>query len=386
MNVFWFIPTSGDGHWLGADKGARAASLPYLGQIARAVDDLGYGGVLLPTSRDCEDAWVTASMLATMTRRLRFLVAMRPGLISPTLAARMSSAFDNFSDGRLLINVVTGGNPIELAGDGVHLDHDGRYEVTDEFLTAWRGLMQGETVDLEGKHIHVEGAQLLSPPVQRPYPALYFGGSSPAAHAVAAKHVDVYLTWGEPPARVAEKIQDMRARVAAQGRTMRFGIRLHAIVRETDAEAWAAADDLIRYVDDATIAQAQQTLAQHDSHGQQRMRALQGSGRAELELSPNLWAGVGLVRSGAGTALVGDPATVAARMQEYADLGIDTFIMSGYPHLEEAYRFAELVFPLIHLDSVADTAATARREVRPVDAMDTRVAARRPLTTGAGGA
>ncbi|NVO05957.1 MAG: LLM class flavin-dependent oxidoreductase, partial [Rhodoferax sp.] len=184
-----------------------------------------------------------------------------------------------------------------------------------------------------------------------PHPPVYFGGSSPAAHELAAEQVEAYLTWGEPPAEVAKKIDDVRARAAKKGRVVKFGIRLHVIVRETDAEAWAAADALISKLDDHTVAAAQNAFAKMDSEGQRRMAALHGSGkkrtRADLEISPNLWAGVGLVRGGAGTALVGDPQTVAARIKEYADLGLDTFVLSGYPHLEEAYRFAELVFPLL---------------------------------------
>ena len=183
---------------------------------------------------------------------------------------------------------------------------------------------------------------------------MYFGGSSAAAHELAAEQVDAYLTWGEPPEEVAKKIADVRAKAAKYQRTVRFGIRLHVIVRETEAQAWAAADSLISHLSDDTVAQAQVAFARMDSEGQRRMAALHAGGskrtRAELEISPNLWAGVGLVRGGAGTALVGDPQTVAARIREYADLGIDTFVLSGYPHLEEAYRFAELVFPLLPLD------------------------------------
>ena len=149
------------------------------------------------------------------------------------------------------------------------------------------------------------------------------------------------------PAAVAEKIADIRARAAKKGRTVRFGIRLHVIVRETIEAAWRAADELISHLDDEVIAKAQAAFSKMDSVGQQRMAALHGGNRDKLEVSPNLWAGVGLVRGGAGTALVGDAETVVARIREYADLGIDTFIFSGYPHLEESYRFAELVFPLL---------------------------------------
>ncbi len=347
MQLFWFIPTHGDSRYLGTTHGARPVNLAYFKQIAQAVDALGYDGVLIPTGRSCEDAWVVASSLIAVTERLRFLVAVRPGLTAPSLAARMAATFDRLSNGRLLINVVTGGDPVELEGDGLFLSHDERYAVTAEFLQIWRGILSGETVDYQGRHLQVRGAKTLFPPVQRPYPPLYFGGSSPAAHDLAAEQVDVYLTWGEPPAAVAEKIVDIRERAARHGRNLRFGIRLHAIVRETEAEAWAAAERLISHLDDVTIARAQQAFARMDSEGQRRMAALHGGRRDRLEVSPNLWAGVGLVRGGAGTALVGDPTTVAARIREYADLGIETFILSGYPHLEEAYRVAELLFPLL---------------------------------------
>ena len=357
-HVFWFIPTHGDGRYLGTSEAGRATSHSYMRQIAQAVDDLGYEGVLLPTGASCEDAWVVAASMIPLTKRLKFLVAIRPGLMSPTLAARMAATFDRLSDGRLLINVVTGGDPVELAGDGLHVSHDERYEITDEFLTVWRKELAGETVDLQGQHIDVRGGKLLIPGVQKPYPPLYFGGSSPAAQQVAARHVDMYLTWGEPPAQVAEKIAAVRELAAAEGRTLRFGIRLHVIVRETDEAAWRDADELISRVDESTIARAQAVFARMDSHGQNRMATLHGGSREQLEISPNLWAGVGLVRGGAGTALVGDADTVAERMHEYEAAGIDTFIFSGYPHLEEAYRFAELVFPKLNLASQPDRAAS----------------------------
>ncbi|MFZ6733243.1 FMNH2-dependent alkanesulfonate monooxygenase [Undibacterium sp. Ji42W] len=351
MNVFWFIPTHGDSRYLGTSQGARQVSFDYLKQIAVAADTQGYDGVLLPTGRSCEDAWVVASSLIGATSKLKFLVAIRPGLSSPGLAVRMAATFDRLSKGRLLINIVTGGDQGELEADGVFADHEKRYEITDEFLRVWRASLAGEGgdagYDFEGEHITVKGAKTLYPAIQKPYPPLYFGGSSEPAHELAAEQVDVYLTWGEPPAAVAAKIADMRERAAKHGRTLRFGIRLHVIVRETSDEAWKAADDLIRYVDDEVIARAQKAFAKMDSVGQQRMIALHGGKRDKLEVSPNLWAGVGLVRGGAGTALVGDPETVAARIKEYQALGIDTFIFSGYPHLEESYRFSELVFPLI---------------------------------------
>ncbi|HYW22136.1 MAG TPA: FMNH2-dependent alkanesulfonate monooxygenase [Nodularia sp. (in: cyanobacteria)] len=351
MQLLWFIPTHGEGRYLGTAIGGRAVNFDYWRQIAQAVDHLGFSGALLPTGRSCEDAWVLASALVTHTKQMKFLVAIRPGLMSPGVAARMAATFDRISGGRLLINVVTGGDPVELAGDGLHLNHEDRYKLTDEFLAAWRQIAAGETADLQGDYLNIKGGKLLFPPVQKPHPPLWFGGSSPIAQEIAAKHVDVYLTWGEPPEQVAQKIASVRRLAAAQGKTLRFGIRLHVIVRETESLAWDAANDLIRYVDEDAIAKTQQAYARMDSEGQRRMKELHNGSREALQISPNLWAGIGLVRGGAGTALVGDPDTVAQRMLEYQELGIDTFIFSGYPHLEEAYRVAELLFPRLPLEN-----------------------------------
>ncbi len=347
LNIFWFLPTSGDTRYLGKSDFGRAPTAAYLRQIAVTAENLGYDGLLIPTGSSCLDPWVTASSLVGATQRIKLLVALRTSLSGPTASARQAATLDQALGGRLLLNVVPGGDATELAADGVFLDHDARYEAADEFLTVWKRLQQGETVDFKGQHLQVQGAKNHFTPVSQPYPPLYFGGSSPAAHELAAKHVDAYLSWGEPPAQVAEKIADVRARAAKHGRTVRFGVRLHVIVRETRAEAWAEADRLISRLTDADIAAAQQNFNRMDSVGQRRMAELHGGQRDKLEISPDLWAGVGLVRGGAGTALVGDPEPVAKRLQEYADLGVDSFVLSGYPHLEEAIRFAELVFPLL---------------------------------------
>jgi alkanesulfonate monooxygenase len=277
------------------------------------------------------------------------LLALRPGYMTPNLAARQTAALDRISNGRLLLNIVTGGQPRELAGDGILLDHDERYAVTDEFLHIWRHLLEDGQIDYTGQHLIAREAKLgFFDSVQKPYPPLWFGGSSPAGIEVAAKHVDSYLTWGEPPAQVKQKLDIVRARAAERGRTLSYGLRVHLIVRETDEEAWDAANRLISHLSDETIASAQKRLREDtDSVGQLRQLELHGGRRDRLEISPNLWAGVGLVRHGVGTALVGSPETVAARLREYQALGVQTIIASGYPHLEEAYRVAELLFPVL---------------------------------------
>src|SRR5215211_3319032 len=295
LTFHWLLPTYGDsrhivggGHGLqaGTAGGARPATLDYLGQIARSAEQLGFTGALTPTGAWCEDAWLSTAMLSEVTRRLKFLVAFRPGLLSPTLAAQQAATFQRHSGGRLLLNVVVGGEPHEQRAYGDFLDK-------------------------------------------------------------AARHADVYLTWGEPPAQVAEKLDWIRALAAEQGRELRYGIRLHVIARDTSDAAWAEAQRLLDGLDPALIHDVQAGLRRSESVGQQRMLALHGGSTERLEIAPNLWAGVGLVRGGAGTALVGSHTEVADRIAEYAELGIEEFILSGHPHLEEAYWFGEGVLPVL---------------------------------------
>ncbi len=348
----WFLPTNGDGRRLvepvprpGVAGGPRPATLSYLTQIAAAAEDLGFEGALTPAGPWCDDAWVTTMALTQRTRRLKFLVAFRPGVTSPTLAAQMSASYQFHSGGRLLLNVVTGGDSAEQHGYGDWLDKDERYVRCGEFLDVVRQLWAGEVVDFEGEHLHVEGGALGRRP--EPVPPVYFAGSSPAALAIAARHADVYLTWGEPPAQVAEKLRWVRELAAEQGRTVRFGIRLHVVSRDRAADAWAAADGLLDGISDEEIAKVHARMVTTESEGQRRMLALHGGSRDDLEVSPNLWAGVGLARGGAGTALVGSHTEVADRIEEYRAIGIDEFILSGYPHLEELYWFGEGVLPVL---------------------------------------
>jgi alkanesulfonate monooxygenase len=354
IKVHWFLPTYGDGRQLvggghgvpvGSAGGVRPASLGYLTQIARAAEGLGFEAALTPTGMWCEDAWLTTAMLSQTTERLKFLVAFRPGMLTPTLAAQMASTYQRHTGGRLLLNVVTGGEPTEQRGYGDFLSKDERYARGGEFLHVVRALWRGETVDFTGEHIRVEGAALERVP--DPVPPIYFGGSSPAAGDVAAEHADVYLTWGEPPEQVAEKIAWVRKLAADRGREVRFGIRLHVIARDTSEAAWAEARRLLDALDPAAIEAVQAGLARSESEGQRRMRALHGGSAERLEVSPNLWAGIGLVRGGAGTALVGSHTEVADRIAEYHALGIDEFILSGHPHLEEAYWVGEGVLPVL---------------------------------------
>jgi len=358
IKLHWYLPTHGDGRTLlqardapldnnpgGRNeiiRGHRAGTIEYLTQIARAAEQAGFDAALTPTGSWCDDAWITTAALTQVTQRLRFLVAFRPGILAPTLAAQQAATFQRVSGGRLLLNIVTGGEDHEQRRFGDSLSKDERYARTDEFLTIMRGAWGGEPFSFEGRHLWAEDAISLEADEQ---PEIYFGGSSPAALGVAARHADVYLTWGEPPAQVAEKIEAVRALAEAEGRAIRFGIRMHTVSRDTSDEAWAAANALIADADDETIARAQEHLGSAAAVGQQRMAALHGGRRERLEVYPNVWAGVGLLRGGAGTALVGSHEEVAERIAEYHEVGISEFILSGYPHLEETFHFGEGVVP-----------------------------------------
>jgi alkanesulfonate monooxygenase len=351
IELDWFLPTGGDSRDVlpdGADAHRRRPDHAYLAQVAQACDRLGFEAVLTPCGTGCEDAWIATAALLPLTRRLKFLVAFRPTLLTPTLAAQMASTYQRMSGGRLLVNIVTGAEPAELARFGVFEDKAIRYERTGEFVEVMRGAWSGTPFDFDGRHYQVRGATTREVP--DPVPAIYFGGASAEAEHVAARGVDVYLAWGEPPAMVRERIDRIRGLAAAAGRTMRFGIRFHVITRATADAAWAAADQLLAGISPDARAAAAADFARTQSEGQRRQAALAADAAAHgdrMEIHPNVWAGIGLVRGGVGTALVGSHEEVAERIVEYHELGFDAFILSGYPHLEEAYWFGEGVMPIL---------------------------------------
>ena len=377
-DVLWFLPTHGDGRYLGSTEGARECSLPYLKQIAQAADQLGYFGVLLPTGRSCEDSWIVASALAPLTERLRFLVAVRPGLQEPAVAARMAATLDRVSNGRLLINVVTGGDPVELKGDGVFLDHAERYAVTDEFLHIWRGLLAGETVTFRGSTCAIEDGKLFFPAVQRPYPPLFFGGSSDAGMAVAAEHVDVYLTWGEPPADVAEKIAAARNAAAARGRT------LCASASASTSSCAKGGGRLARRrrPDLASSATPRSRRPRRPSRGsipsaraawRASMAAAGTTSSSPRTCGPaSAWCAAAPARRSSATR-TRSPSACAST----STVGIEHFILSGYPHLEECYRFAELVMPKLPLSEHHGRRPGVTRNAGPFGEMIANEIARR---------
>jgi alkanesulfonate monooxygenase len=351
MNVLWYM-CAPDGAYPWKPEGSRTIDYGYYKQLAQAYDHLGFTGALFATG--AHDVWPLAGALLPYTERMKFLIAFHPGLIAPTLLAKMAATFQEFSNGRLMLNVVSGDAKM-LGAYGMMLPHDERYVMADEYLTIWHRLMAGESVTHKGKYFQTEGAKLALPAgTDIQPPPLWFGGSSDSAIEVAAKHVETYLSWGETPEQMGEKVQKVKARAAEHGRELTYGIRLYVIVRQTDAKAWEAAADLYEQMDEAAIAGNKRFVSNTDSIGQQRMSAMHGgikpTNLRDLEIAPNLWAGIGLVRPGPGTAIVGSPDTVIRTLEAYQKVGVDTFILSGMPLLEEAYRFGELVLPRLPVE------------------------------------
>lgn len=365
IELNWFLPTGGDSRDVlpdGPDAHRRRPDHAYLAQIAQACDQLGFNAVLTPCGTGCEDAWVTTASLLPLTKQLKFLVAFRPTLLTPTLAAQMASTYQRMSGGRLLINIVTGAEPAELARFGVYEDKSTRYERTGEFVQIMKSAWGDTPSSFEGRHYRVDGATTREIP--DPIPPIYFGGASADALQVAAEGVDVYLTWGEPPAAAAGRIADVKALADAAGRELRYGIRFHVIARPTADEAWAVADSLLSGISDEAKAAAAADFAATQSEGQRRqatIAATAAAADARMEIYPNIWAGIGLVRGGVGTALVGSYQEVADRIVEFHEHGFDAFIFSGYPHLEEAFWFGEGVMPLLrdsgHIPALSTSAA-----------------------------
>lgn len=369
----WFIPTTGDGNYIGV-KPERESTAEYMIEVAKTAEMAGFTFALIPTGESCLDAWIVGSMIASHTRILKPLVAMRPGLIEPVLAARMAATLDVLSKGRALINIVTGGSPDDLkaTGDPLANHHDKRYDRTLEFLQVIKGLWENQIAGegneflaahagssdrglfFKGEYYAIENGASQPSPIQKPYPPIYFGGSSPAGKRTAAETADVYLMWTEPLDWIREQIDEVERLVKkvneekGLNRSLRYGLRAQVLVRETEEEAYRAAWEIISKVDQRAIDQSNQRFTRTDATNQKRQNLLRAqSVDQDYFAGPNLWTGLSAVRGGGSMLLVGTPEQVSDRILEYADLGISSFILSGYPNLEEAEITGELLLPLV---------------------------------------
>jgi alkanesulfonate monooxygenase len=363
LEFHWCVPVAGDGFHLGLPEWERPPTLDYAVAIAKAAEARGFLQLLFGMGFDNHafEAWTLATAVLASTAQISAMVAVRPGFFSAPVMAKMAATLDHLSQGRLSLNVVTGGRPDEQAMYGDYLDHDARYRRTREFIELCRRLWSTPLAfDYQGEFHTLKQTRLELLPLQRGGPAIYFGGASPPATEVGAALADVYLMWGEPLAEIRERIGDMRRLVEAAGRTkdVRYGLRINVIARATTLEAREAAREMIRFVPPEVLKRGRRTEfpnTRRQSVGQGRQWELRGKADEDWYLSPGFWAGVSIARSGAGMALVGSYEEVAAMLLEYVALGIGCFILSGYPHLEECENVGRHVLPLVregHLRSM----------------------------------
>ena len=341
----WFIPTRGDTDDYGEPL-KIAAGLEMFERVAQAAERAGFEYMLIPVGHQCWDAWMTGAMMTRKTSKIRMLIAARPSYINPVLLAKMIATFDQLSEGRISVNLIAGQSEIENIAEGVKWSKEERYEIMDEEVSVLKALWtQTERTDWDGKYYQLKGAELVPKPYQKPYPKFYLGGGSGQAAELSAKHSDVHLFWGDTVERIAENMKTLQALAAKHGREdeIGFGMRLQIICREREADAWEAANGLIRNV----TADRENYIRTYyaNSAANQRVQELARE-KGDL-IAPNLWSGLTKARPGAGICIVGDPEQCADVIQRYIDVGCHSFCLSGYLHDEEAERFHRMVRPIL---------------------------------------
>jgi alkanesulfonate monooxygenase len=341
VEISWFSALCDDDYeFLGVEDPALKSSWEHCRDIVLTADRNGFDNILLPSGYTLGiDSVAFASGIAPLVEQIQLLLAVRMGEMWLPQLARQLATIDQMLNGRLTINIISSDIP------GEALESAPRYQRTIEWMQVLRQLLNGESIDFHGDFVDLE----LDPPraqtVSGTCPPFYFGGFSPAAKACAAQEADVFLTWPDTVASVANTVQEMTALAEGHDRELAYGLRSHVIVRETEAEARAAADRLMSRLDLDTGEAIKQRSLDTASVGVARQSALRDGADDEGYAEPHLWTGIGKARSGAGAAIVGNPDQVAAKLQEYIDVGIGAFILSGYPHIAECDLFAEMVLP-----------------------------------------
>ncbi|MCC5669968.1 LLM class flavin-dependent oxidoreductase [Nostoc sp. CHAB 5784] len=351
----WCAPVSGDGFYLGLPIWERAPNLEYTVEIFKTAERFGFRQVLIGMgfTHHVMEAWTLATAVLTLTVSVGAMVAVRPGFYSAPILAKMAVTLDNISKGRLSLNIVTGGRPMEQAMYGDYLDHDSRYRRTREFMQICRQLWSTTApFDYEGEFYKLRQTRLETLPVQPSGPLFYFGGASEMAQRVSAEFADVYLMWGETLHQITERMNRMQQLLADSERKkkVRYGLRINIIARPTQAQARQTAKEMLAKVSPEVLAKTRATEfpnTRRESVGQSRQYELRGSADEDWYVEPLLWAGISVVRSGAGMAIVGSYQQVAECLLEYINLGITVFILSGYPHLEECENVGRNVLPLV---------------------------------------
>ncbi len=342
----WFLPTAGDTTAY-ADRDAEVPpSLEMFDRVVAAAEAAGFEYLLVPVASSCWDAYITSAMMLARSRSIRMLLAARPGYMKPVLLARMIAAMDQLSGGRVSVNLIAGQSDEEAIQDGIEQPKEQRYDLMDEEVTIMKALWtSAEPVEFKGAFHHLRRARIAPKPLQRPHPKFYLGGGSPQAWEVSAKHADVHLFWGDTVDRIVSNMHDIRQLAARHGRegAIGFGMRLQMVCRESEDEAWSAANALV-----AGVTEGQTAFIRRHYESSQANRRVQELALTHGDLiAPHLWTGITKVRPGAGIAVVGNPQQCADTLQQFIDIGCHSFCLSGYLHNEEAERFARLVRPLL---------------------------------------
>jgi alkanesulfonate monooxygenase len=341
--ISWFSALCDDDYeFLGQPDPKLQSSWEHCRDIVLQAETGGFDNILLPSGYALGiDTTAFAAAIATIVRRIKLLMAVRVGETWPPQLARQIATIDRILGGRLTINIISSEMPGETLGSAP------RYQRCVEVMQILKTLLNGEPLDHDGEFYKLK----IDPPrvgtASGKCPPLYFGGLSPDARDAAARACDVYLMWPDTEENVQAIIADMTERAAKYGRTLRFGYRAHMIVRETEAEARAYARRLLSKLDAETGAAIRQKSLDSTSVGVTAQAALRDSADDEGFVEPGLWTGIGRARSGCGAAIVGDPDQVLAKLQRYREMGIEAFILSGYPHAAEADLFARHVLPKI---------------------------------------
>ena len=339
--VSWFSALCDDDYeFLGVPDDKLKSTWEHCRDIVLQAETGGFDNILLPSGYALGiDTTAFAAAIAPMLRRMRLLMAVRIGESWPPQLARQIATIDRLLGGRLTVNIISSDLP------GETLEAAPRYARTLEAMRILRTMLNGEPLDHDCDHWKLK----LDPPrvttVSGKAPLLYFGGLSPDAREAAAQGCDVYLMWPDKREAVAALIADMTERAAKHGRTLRFGYRAHVVVRDTEAEARAAADRLLSKLDAATGAAIRAQSLDARSAGVRAQAELRENAGGDGYAEPHLWTGIGRARSGCGAAIVGDPDQVLAKLEDYRGMGIEAFILSGYPHAAEADLFARHVLP-----------------------------------------
>jgi alkanesulfonate monooxygenase len=340
----------------------------HLADIARAAESSGFCGGLLPSFPGTDDPWIVAPALTRETKTFRFMIAFQPGFVNPVHAARLSASLQRVSGGRLVYNIISGGGGPAQLWWGDRVAHDDRYARTSEFLDVLKGIWQGGPFTLHGRFYQVENGGLLPPFSEQPLPEIYFSGSSDAAVAAAGRHADYYLSHLEPFDTPKAKLDRVKERASKEGRAAKVSLRFDILARRTPEEAW-------REVERGFSALAPEKLnpsgGQGDAVGFQRQRGFRPARVSQVadlhvdrEILPGLWGGFNLFRGGPGIGVVGSYEQAAAWLDRYLSAGIDSFVLAGTPHLEEAYRVGEEVLPLVRARVQDQLAEPSQQEYR----------------------